>query len=704
MLGMLYLMVAVFWGYVVTKRLFPKLAWMTKEDYQGRKLNVSSLFLLIPAWVYVGLIPMTWCVYGTAYLLRASEQSMSFANIIVILIFTISALVLFLQDEKKNRNLHIKKPGLAMDCKEIIFTIAVLLLSAILFWTTFRIVDGTLYVGLSVFGDFSPHMGMVRSFSTANNFPTVYSHFAGEDIRYHFMFQFLVGNLEYLGIRVDYAFNLASMLGMFSTVSVLYVLGAKILGKRAGGFLSVLFFIFHSSLSVFTYLSEQSNIREAMNAFFHTSAFLNYSTNEDWGLWNLNVYCNQRHFAFTLGYLLLIVVLLLPHFYEAMARLKNRWNARKTERLEKRNRNKQGSAAGNILKDMLFGIQFFIQESLFAPEGWKIGNPVQTIVLGVLMGSLAFWNGAVTIGALLVLFVLAIVSDHRLDFLIVALLTVALSFLQSGIFINESAVSPSLFYGFIAENRTFFGVMDYLYRMMGALFFVLLAAFVISDGIKRWLLLAFAAPLVFSFHVSLTTDVTVNHKYIMISLMLMGILAAYVILRIWEQRRFLIRLAAVALTVMLTLTGFFDFLVVINQNQSCLTYDTNSKLTKWIQDNSNAQDIFLTSNYSLNEVVLGGAMLFNGWQYFAWSAGYNTALRDELVRQMYEADSVELLRELTEENNIRFIIVDNDNRNSPSYSVREDIIAAAFTAVYTQGEDSWKLTIYDVDKPIAALN
>ena len=94
---------------------------------------------------------------------------------------------------------------------EIVFISAVIGLVSLLMWRTFFVKEGTLYVGLSVFSDFAPHLGMIRSFSLGNNFPTVYSH-----IRYHFMFQFLAGNLEFLGMRLDWAFNLPSALSMIS--------------------------------------------------------------------------------------------------------------------------------------------------------------------------------------------------------------------------------------------------------------------------------------------------------------------------------------------------------------------------------------------------------------------------------------------------------------------------------------------------------
>lgn len=735
MLGILYLIIAIFWGSAVCAWVFPDMAEWAGKSFRGEKLKLCSLFLVVPAWVYTGLIPMTWLVYILSYMMRVIENGMLYANLAVMALFLISGIVMYVV---RGVQRELKLPGLktmAVSKGELLFLAFILYLSIRLFWTTFNIEENTLYVGLSVFSDFSPHLGMIRSFSSGNNFPTTYSHFAGEDIKYHFMFQFLVGNLEYLGMRLDLAFNVPSTIGMVSTFSLLYVLAAKLAGKRAVGFVAGLLFAFRSSWSVFQYLANRPAGESVWKAFTDNSEFIGYTPNENWGLWNLNVYCNQRHLAFSLGVLLLVLILFIPYLYEMTQRLRLEWGRVRRVRADAQGRQSlllrkekkaDGALQGIVTEPDLNDasvrkeaevpssgqedddpeipkcIRFFFQRSLFSREGWAFNNLAMAVFAGILLGALSFWNGAVTIAALLVLFVMAALSDHRLDFLATAVIAVALAVLQSTAFIDGSAVSTSFYYGFIAENRTVFGVLDYIFRLTGAALFVTAAAFVIADAEKRILTAAFAAPFLFAFHMSLTTDVTVNHKYIMISMMLFGILEAYLIVRLWEQKKFAVRAAAAALVVMLTVTGVFDYITVLNRNQrkNNLAFDLNDPVTAWIRENATAQDIFLTSNYALNNVVLGGAMLYDGWQYFGWSAGYDTAYRDGQVRLMYEADTPQELAELAAEHHIRYIIVDHDNRTSADYDVREDVIAAAFASVYTQDEGEWKLTIYDVSKPI----
>ena len=88
-------------------------------------------------------------------------------------------------------------------------------------------------------------------------------------------------------------------------------------------------------------------------------------------------------------------------------------------------------------------------------------------------------------------------------------------------------------------------------------------------------------------------------------------------------------------------------------------------------------------------------MLYYGWPYYAWSAGYDTYSRDRNVKKMYEASSVEELDDMIKEYGIRYIIVDHDCRTSSEYDVREDVIEAAYEAVFEYDTDEWMVRIFD---------
>lgn len=686
MLGILYLLLCFSVGYAICSYAFGNLSKQTVWSYDNSKIQLSPYLLLLPAWFVTGVLAVTWMVYITASIFANSSSPLTIANAIVLPIaLLISMIAIYIRRQK---NTHTK--FLCTDDKvlgiESILLAGITLLACVLMWTTFYIRNGQLNIGISVYSDFSPHIGMIRSFSYGNNFPTAYSHFGGEDIRYHFMFQFFVGNLEYLGLGLDNAFNIPSILSLISAFMLLYVLTVKVTKRPGAGILSCLFFAFRSSKSLFTYLSKIPKEDNVLKTIIDNTDFIGDTPHEDWGLWNLNVYGNQRHLAFGLTVLFLVLILFLPHLYEMFETLK-------TLRIQERS----GREYFNW-RD----IGKYIKVLLFSKESWKVQDAKLSIIVGILLGSLSFFHGAAVIGCLLILFFIAALAKRRLEFVVVAVLTVALSFLQSGYFIEGAVVSPEFMFGFIAENKSLFGVISYLERLLGILPMALLVAFCLERNINRYLLLAFLAPLIFAFTVSLTVDVTVNHKYIMMSVILLGIFPAMLAIKILDQKAMAYKCLGIILILLLTATGIYDFYSVIRKNTKIppLILNMEDPLTEFVKEKSDSKDLFLTANYTINQLVLGGAMLYQGHQYYAWSAGYDTLTRDELLRSMYQAQTPEELDRLVKENNIRFIVVDYENRNSSEYKLNEDNIRSTYEYVYAEGEGDWKISIYDTTKPI----
>ena len=676
-------------GYVLCTYLLPDLEKITETTFRGNTIRLSRGFVLLPAWFVSGTLAVTWTTYLLAFLFQRSDSPLIPANALSMSVYAVvSVLGIWLQFRRKREG-NLRNQLALLTAGEILFLTAVVCLVGSLMWRTFFVSDETLYVGLSVFSDFAPHLGMIRSFSLGNNFPTVYSHYAGEDIRYHFMFQFLAGNLEFLGMRLDWAFNLPSALSLISVFSLLYVLAVRLSGIRLVGYLSALLFAFRCSPSFFSYLAEIPKGTSVLEALANNIGFIGYTTHEDWGLWNLNVYCNQRHLAFGICALLLVLHLFLPHLF-AMA---ERWQ----------NRQMAGSNVQKKQQGLFATAGEFLKFSLFSVEGWKAEAYLRPAVLGVLLGLTAFWNGATLLATIMVLFVLAMVSDRRIEYLITAIITTVLSLIQNNFFMEGLAVGGAKFqFGFIAENTTLFGTLDYIARLTGILFLVLFAAFAVVKGVKRWVLVAFAAPFVFSFCVSLTVDVTVNHKYIMVSVMLMNIFAAILLVKLFSMKNSVIRILCCGIVVLMTITGFYDFCTVMKRNHPNynLQFATEDPLVEWIDENTTSQDVFLTPYYALSRAVLGGAMLFEGHAYYPMTAGYDTNKRYALTREMYEASSVRELQGLIEENGIDYIIIDIDARQSADYELNEAVFDAAYEKVYAEGDGEWMLSIYDTSRPL----
>ncbi len=673
-MGYIFFLLCIATGFVFMSLMLPQVFVFMKKSYMGEKIKASSLFVAFPACMVSGMMLMAWPTYILACIFRNKTQPLKYANAIVItaaLIFIVAGCLIL----KKRLLKNLVDTVCRYNHYEALLIGFLLIFSFVLMWETFNIKNDTIGIGISVYSDFSTHLDMIRSFSNGRNFPATYSHFAGEDIKYHFMFQFFVGNLEFLGMRLDHAFNLPSILCFVSVCMLIYALALKLFAKRPVGYLAVFLFLFRSGSALRKYLAGISGTaKEILDTVINNTEFIGSTTNENWGLYNLNVYANQRHLAFGLSVILLAILLMLPNVFFAVRRM-------------------SGCSASEYFK-----------KSWLDQDGWMILDVKTAIAVGLLLGMCSFFNGACVIGCLLVLFVLAFICDRRLEYLVVAVISVLLALIQSKVFIWESAFSFRWEPGYLSEIKTFFATADFMYALLGMFVILTGAAFIFNDGWHRYILLAFISPIIFAACFQLTVDTAVNHKYIMMGVMLGDIFIAALIYSLIQKKTVFTRIASVILIVMMTATGIYDFYTVLNRNSlkkgGVMTFSVNDPVTKWVMENSDANDIWLTDWYSLNNVTLGGAMLYYGWPYYAWSAGYDTYAREEEVHAMYEAGTSDKLSALVQKNNIRFIVVDFPARSNEWYYVNEHNIARTYECVYSQGEGDWSFKIYDTQKPI----
>ena len=139
-----------------------------------------------------------------------------------------------------------------------------------------------MHVGDPVFSDFAPHLAVIRSFSVGSNFPTEYPHFAGEGIRYHFFFEFLTGNLEFLGLRIDWAFNLPSILSLLAFLVLLYAFTLLLTGQKGVGLLTIVLFSFRSSFAFFTFMADMDLLPQAIATIATNELHIGKTRHERW--------------------------------------------------------------------------------------------------------------------------------------------------------------------------------------------------------------------------------------------------------------------------------------------------------------------------------------------------------------------------------------------------------------------------------------
>ena len=614
---------------------------------------------------------LTWAVYIISWMFSVcagAEHPLFYGNLLVMTLATLVLAVLF---KKKKKNIFPVAEGMLTRKwilrKEIIlFTVVAVFVTWMMFYV-FHIKDGILYSGFSVFGDYAPHTAMMRSFSRGNNFPTQYPHYGGQDVKYHFMFQFLVGNLEYLGLRIDIGYNLVSILSLTGFLMILYAISYRMFHSFCAGASALVFFFFRSGTAFWQYLWEHFRAGDLVETLRANTSFIGYTTNENWGLWNFNVYLNQRHLAFGLLMVSAAVWIFMEWLEAGCSHSEN-------------------------------GI-VWIGKRIFSKDAWAGRNVKSAVLLGVFLGLTAFWNGAALIGGLLILAGMAVFSDGKLDYAICAALAVFFSELQSKLFVSGSVMSPSFYWGFLAENKSLVGVIGYLAEISGFFFVGLVVTVVFLKRKERAVLFGFLLPLVFAFLVSLTPDINVNHKYVMISYAFTAVFWGWTVRRIFLAgktgwKKWLGRVVCGILCICLTLTGIYDYVIILRDNDSGhrVTVNMNSDLTDWLSENLHKEDLLLTPEYTMNEVTMAGVMLYCGWPYYAWSAGYDTYYRAEQAVTIYTTDDQNVLKETVKQEKITYILFE-DGMSFESQECREDIIRETYPLVYTS-EDG-RIRIYE---------
>jgi hypothetical protein len=327
------------------------------------------------------------------------------------------------------------------------------------------------------------------------------------------------------------------------------------------------------------------------------------------------------------------------------------------------------------------------------------------VAAGLLLCMLPYFHGSALIGAFLVLGTLAVFSSGRLAF-IVALLPAGLSALVQARFFSGGAAevaSPAIHLGFVSTDLSLGGILLYSCTAFGIAFFLLPLLPLLYPRRHAVLWLAFLTPFLFAFTVSLTPDVVVNHKFILLTFALENILLAGVLCQLArppkESGRFqkvVFRTAAVLLAIFLTTTGIIDTWTYFVANRITVHMDLESPVVAWIEEHTSPDDVFLTPPYNYNAFFLAGRRSFLGWPYYSWSAGYDTRNRSTLVQRLYQGtDGAAFFRSVCEQNGIAYVILDDVTRFESGYVPDEDFLDRNFQLV-ASFPDLGNLKIYAV--------
>ncbi len=554
---------------------------------------------------------------------------------------------------------------------------------ALVSWMMFASFNSTgskLQISNAQYSDFGPNTAIMQSFAVGHNFPTEYPHFSGDRIRYHFLFYFQAGNLEFLGLNPAWSLNLLSIVTLVAMLILAMTLGEVVFNSRTVGRLGSFLFFFFGSLSYVPFIYRQGSVRAAIQAIRQQREFLPTIfpyRGEMWGTWSQVTFLNQRHFASAIGIFLLVLVFLVIR-YRTLPAKQPRAHLPADPVAPSPDALPEG--APDNLSDHAAPFESLSepkaempsvslateanQEAVITGETFRASLP-GFIFSGVLLGLLPMWNSAVFIAAAAVLGVLFLLFPLRGQMLVLAV-TAGVIALPQMLYLSTGsgrAQMPRLLHwGYMVEQPTAANVAKYLGFTFGFKWLLVALALIFASWFQRRLFLAALSLLGVAFCFQFTIEVFANQKFLHIWVIIANLFVAFALWRLWRLSlggtTLPGKFVATILFLLVIPGGVVDFFPIHNTGWSEVTYK-NDPLIDWLKKNTKPRDIFLTDRFVNHPILMAGRRVLYGWPYYGWSAGYNASKYDRLYTDLFENKDPWKVYHLLKENGISYVAYDN---------------------------------------------
>jgi DNA-binding beta-propeller fold protein YncE len=619
-----------------------------------------------------GLVLSTWATYLAARLFASSTKPLLYGNF---LFFIVAIATIYLLNRKKSRATEYDDSTTTEASKDNrLDWVATAVFFVVATWMMFSSLNmraGNLQIANHQWSDFGPNIALMQSFAMGKNFPTEYPHFAGDRIRYHFLFYFQAGNLEYLGFNPALSNNILSVLSLVSMLLAVMALGSILFSSRAVGRIGAVLFFFHGSLAYMPFLRSQESLNGAVKAITTLNAFLPTGfpyRGEDWGMWSLLNFINQRHFASGIGIFLLVLAFVIQQY--RAKELKVDAATLGDEVTELREEHKRWSR------------QWFLN-TLQANRGF--------LFFGVLIGLLPMWNGAVFIAAVVVFLGLLVFFRSRVQVLML-LASAALVAMPQIIYLRTGNIRPSTYslfhWGYTIANPTVLNVSKYLGFTFGLKWLFIGLALIWMSWFQRRMVLVVTSLVGFAFLFQFSEEVLANHKFLNVWLIVANLFVAYGIWRLWNvtRPRLSVRIGTIALVFLTVLGGVIDLFPIHRAYWAEISFE-GDPLLRWTQEHTDARAVFLSDRFVNHQILLAGRRIFFGWPYYSWGAGYKTDEREAIYRQLFEEREPSRLMGLLQQNNISYVAIDDGLRSGNFISkLNEAVYENNFEKVFSDSE------------------
>jgi len=509
-----------------------------------------------------------------------------------------------------------------------------------LMFSTFSYQDGRMEIATKAWSDFSGDIPLIRSFSFGNNFPPQYPLFSGPLMQFHFLFYVLVGFLEKIGMQINYALNIPSVLGFCFLMIMIYLFSKRLFLSKTVGVLSLVFFLFNGSLSFLNFLRQHPLSNNFISEILNNKSFPSFGPYDQSivsAFWNLNIYTNQRHLG--LSFALSLFIIYVVYF--------------NLPKLQKKT---------------------------------KI-----SLILGLILGASYLLNIAVFLMTVSVLACFILLKIERKNVFILLSIAFIIFFPQYLYFQGENSGFKLLFApGYLINNNlNLMNFLKYWFMNLGFHPVLFLFGFLIAPKKVRLLFISFLSLFLIGNLFQFSPEMAANHKFFNLFMIVGVMFSAYALYSIWRKGS-LFRLITIVFIFLLIFSGIIDFFPVLNDTKIVLADYKDNPDILWIMKNTKPNSVFLNTQYLYDNASLAGREIFFGWPYFAWSSGYNTnergKMRDQLLTTANKSYACALLRR----NKINYIEVNplNSDKNIPEVS---NMYLKTFVPVYKDGVTGYEI-------------
>lgn len=423
------------------------------------------------------------------------------------------------------------------------------------------------FVGKNIYGipiDFAFHNSIVASISNGGNFPPAYPMFSKAPLTYYYFTDLFVAAFVSLGLNTILATYLALSVGALSVFSLIFYISSRLGGKKAG-LLALFLFVFAGSLFFIPFFDTiLSESFQIVPASYFSSGFVF----DNLFIESLLI---QRNFIFPIALFLSLLLVFIDgsknkkYFY--------------------------------LTFGPLIGLSF----------GWHPFVAITASILFVLSGLLFrtfknkyFWAS------------LLLLSAFASPFLL--------------FFAGKAAVSPSFSFGFLAVDKSLFGVLVFWLQNIGALFLPALVYLIWKGSFTERIIFisvlpAFLVVNFFNFFVFRWDSI----KFIYPLMYVLILFSAVFFIKVFEFKRYL-ALLVIPILFFATFGGGIVVYSFFSQSQIPFFEESDLKGCEFIEANVPVSATLLTNNEYTCAYGLLGRKVFLGEKFWIETHGFNYTL------------------------------------------------------------------------------